>query len=155
MDTRNPSIDVIQDAQHILYGGLRRICENQNARLLAGTTPLTCTRLFPESAVTRGVAIDGLLAGNVGRDVSRWIATGTAQRDPVAACATFDGVAVVAAFNHDPNVAHVSSMTSEFEDGEGVEPGPKFDVFTYVDRMLAIDLGRDLGSAGLTERIPR
>jgi hypothetical protein len=62
---------------------------------------------------------------------------------------------VVAAFSDDLNVARVASTMSELEDADCVEPGAKFEAFTYVDRMLAVDLGRVLGSAGLTERIPR
>lgn len=54
--------------------------------------------------------------------------------------------AVVAAFNDDLNVARVASMMNELEDAECGEPGAKFEAFSYVDRMLAVDLRRDLAS---------
>lgn len=60
---------------------------------------------------------------------------------------------VVAALNHDLNVARVTSMMSELEGAECVEPGAKFEAFTYVDRILAIDLARGLGGTSLEERI--
>lgn len=53
--------------------------------------------------------------------------------------------AVIAAFDDDLDVARVAAMMSELEDAEGVEPGAKFEAFTYVDRVLAVDLGRHLG----------
>jgi hypothetical protein len=42
-------------------------------------------------------------------------------------------------------VARVATLMSELEAADSVEPGAKFEAFTYVDRMLAIDLGRYLG----------
>ena len=53
--------------------------------------------------------------------------------------------AVIAAFNDDLDVARVVSLMGELDDDECVEPGAKFEAFTYVDRVLAIDLGRGLG----------
>lgn len=57
--------------------------------------------------------------------------------------------AVVAAFDHGLDVARVVAMMSELEEADDVEPGAKFEAFTYVDRVLAVDLMRNLG------RIPR
>ena len=53
--------------------------------------------------------------------------------------------AVVSAFDCDLNVARVATLMGELEEADSVEPGAKFEAFTYVDRMLAIDLGRHLG----------
>ncbi|HYB35741.1 MAG TPA: hypothetical protein VEF72_08160 [Mycobacterium sp.] len=53
--------------------------------------------------------------------------------------------AVIAAFDDDLDVARVAAMMSELEDAEDIEPGAKFEAFTYVDRVLAVDLGRHLG----------
>jgi hypothetical protein len=55
--------------------------------------------------------------------------------------------AVIAAFSDDLDVARVASLMGELEEDECVEPGAKFEAFTYVDRVLAIDLGRGLGRA--------
>ncbi len=53
--------------------------------------------------------------------------------------------AVIAAFDDDLNVPRAAELMSELEDAERVEPGAKFEAFNYVDRVLAIDLGRGLG----------
>ena len=53
--------------------------------------------------------------------------------------------AVVSAFDCNLNVARVAALMGELEDADSVEAGAKFEAFTYVDRMLAIDLGRHLG----------
>jgi len=55
--------------------------------------------------------------------------------------------AVIAAVDDDLDVAAVVSLMGELDDDEGVEPGAKFEAFTYVDRLLAVDLGRGLGCA--------
>jgi hypothetical protein len=36
-------------------------------------------------------------------------------------------------------------LLRELEDIEGIEPGAKFEAFNYLDRVLAVDLARDLG----------
>jgi hypothetical protein len=39
----------------------------------------------------------------------------------------------------------VVAMMIELENTEGVEPGAKFEAFAYLDRVLAVDLARNLG----------
>jgi hypothetical protein len=56
--------------------------------------------------------------------------------------------AAIAALDDDLNVARVVAMMSELEDIEGIEPGAKFEAFNYLDRVLAVDLTRDLGRKG-------
>ena len=53
--------------------------------------------------------------------------------------------AVIAALDDDLDVAHVLAMMRELEDADNVEPGAKFEAFIYADRVLAVDLMRDLG----------
>jgi hypothetical protein len=43
------------------------------------------------------------------------------------------------------DVARAIAMMAELEDADHIEPGAKFEAFTYVDRVLAVDLMRDLG----------
>ena len=90
MDTRrSPDIEVIKDAERIVYREKWRICEERAAERLAGTSSLKWTRLFPESQVIQVVAIDGVVVGRIRRNGRRWIATGNLQRGPVADCDTF------------------------------------------------------------------
>jgi hypothetical protein len=56
---------------------------------LADTSSLKWTRLFPESPAIQIVAIDGVVVGRLRHNGSRWIATGTGQRGPVADCDSF------------------------------------------------------------------
>ena len=51
---------------------------------------------------------------------------------------------VISAFDDDLDVARVVAMMGELEDA-GVEPGEKFEAFTYLDRVLAVDLARNMG----------
>jgi len=89
MDTRNtPDIEVVKDAERIVYREKWRICEERAAQRLAQSPSLTWTRLFPDSPVIYVVAVDGVVVGQVRRNSSRWIATGTGQRGPVADCGT-------------------------------------------------------------------
>lgn len=90
MDTRkSPDVEVIKNAERIVYREKWRICEERAAEQLSGTSSLRWTRLFPESAVIRVVAIDGVVVGRVRRNGGRWIATGVGQRGQVADCGTF------------------------------------------------------------------
>lgn len=54
--------------------------------------------------------------------------------------------AVVAAFDDGLNVTRVTELMSELEDAGDVEPGAKFEAFNYVDRVLSVDLVRDVAS---------
>jgi hypothetical protein len=89
MDTRNtPAVEVVKDAERIVYREKWRICEERAAQRLAQSPSLTWTRLFPDSPVIYVVAVDGVVVGQVRRNRSRWIATETGQRWPVADCGT-------------------------------------------------------------------
>jgi hypothetical protein len=90
MDTRkSPYLEVIRDAERIVYREKWRICEERAAEQLADTSSLRWTRLFLESPVIQVVAIDGVVVGRIRHNGGRWIATGTGQRAPVADCDTF------------------------------------------------------------------
>ena len=89
MDTRNPpDIEVVKHAERILYREKWRICEERAAQRLAQSSSLSFTRLFPDSSVIHVVAIDGVVVGQVRGNGSRWIATKTGRRGPVADCDT-------------------------------------------------------------------
>jgi hypothetical protein len=80
MDTRkSPYLEVIRDAERIVYREKWRICEDRAAEQLADTSSLRWTRLFPESPVIQVVAIDGVVVGRVRHNGGRWIATETAS----------------------------------------------------------------------------
>jgi hypothetical protein len=90
MDIRKtPDIEVIKDAERIVYREKWQVCEERAAQLLAHTCSLAWVRLFPESPVIQVVALDGEVIGHIRRNGARWIATGTGQRGPVADCDTF------------------------------------------------------------------
>lgn len=103
MDTRStPDIEVVKDAERTLHREKWRVCEERAAARLAQTSAVRWTRLFPESAVIQVVAVDGVVVGRVRRNGSRWIATGTGQRGPVADCGTFHAAVVALACEADP-----------------------------------------------------
>jgi len=85
----SPQIEVVKDAERIIYLEKWRICEERAANRLADTTSLRWTRLFPESDVIQIVAIDGDVVGHIRRHGLRWFAMGTGRRGPVADCETF------------------------------------------------------------------
>jgi hypothetical protein len=90
MDTRkSPYLEAIRDAERIVCREKWRICEERAAEQLADTSSLKWTRLFPESPAIQIVAIDGVVVGRLRHNGSRWIATGTGQRGPVADCDSF------------------------------------------------------------------
>ena len=98
MDIRNsPDVEVIREAERIVHREKWRVSEERAARRLAQTASLQWTRLFPESPVIMVVAVDGVVVGQVRRNGSRWIATGTGQRDPVADCDTFQAAVLALA----------------------------------------------------------
>jgi hypothetical protein len=51
----------------------------------------------------------------------------------------------IAALDRDLDVAAVVTMMEALEDDESIEPGAKFEMFAYLDRVLAVDLARNLG----------
>jgi hypothetical protein len=53
--------------------------------------------------------------------------------------------AAIEALDDDLNVARVVAMMTQLEDDDDIEPGAKFEAFSYLDRILAVDLARDLG----------
>lgn len=80
MDARkSPDVEVIKDAERIVYREKWRIYEQRAAERLADTWSLKWVRLFPDSAVI----------GHIRHNGCRWIATGAGQRGPVADCGTF------------------------------------------------------------------
>jgi hypothetical protein len=83
------AVEAVCEAQRILYREKWRICEHNAARALAGSSGLRWTRLFPESAIIRIVALDGVVIGRVRYDGRRWIAIGDRSRGPVADCGGF------------------------------------------------------------------
>jgi hypothetical protein len=90
MEIRNsPDVEVIKNAERIVYPEKWRICEERAAEQLARTSSLTWTRLFPESPVIRIVSLDGVVIGRVRRNGGRWTATGAGQRGRGADCGTF------------------------------------------------------------------
>jgi hypothetical protein len=86
---KQPDIEVIRDAQLIIFREKWRICEERAAARLSDTSSLKWTRLFPDSTAIQVVAVDGLVIGQIRRNGRRWIATGVGQRGPVADCGTF------------------------------------------------------------------
>ncbi|MDA3661698.1 hypothetical protein PFJ02_06370 [Mycobacterium xenopi] len=52
--------------------------------------------------------------------------------------------AVVSALD-DLDVARVIELMDELENADHIEPGAKFEAFSYADRVLGVDLMRDLG----------
>ncbi|HTQ18883.1 hypothetical protein [Mycobacterium sp.] len=103
MDTRNsPDIEVIKDAERILYREKWRVCEECAARRLAETSSLQWTRLFPHSSVIQVVAVDGVVVGRVRRSGRRWIANGTGQHRRLADCGTFQAAVVALASKAEP-----------------------------------------------------
>jgi hypothetical protein len=75
-----PDIDVIKDAERIVYRAKWRIYEERAAERLADTSGLRWTRLFPESPLILVVAIDGMVIGRVWHNGRRWIATKQGSR---------------------------------------------------------------------------
>jgi hypothetical protein len=55
--------------------------------------------------------------------------------------------AVIAALDDDLDVARLVAMMHELDRTGIVEPGAKFEAFAYLDRVLAVDLMRNLGRA--------
>lgn len=53
--------------------------------------------------------------------------------------------AALAALDDDLDVAGVVAMMAELEGDEAISPGAKFEAFAFFDRVLAVDLARDLG----------
>jgi hypothetical protein len=87
MDTRNPpDIEVVKDAERILYREKWRICEELAAQRLSQTSSFASTRLFPESPVIHVVAVDGVVVGQARRNGSRWIAIRTGRPRTVSDC---------------------------------------------------------------------
>ncbi|ASX02906.1 hypothetical protein MINTM006_52380 [Mycobacterium intracellulare] len=84
-----PDVEVVRDAERVLYREKWRVYEERAARRLAQTSSRAWTRLFPESSVIRVVAIDGVVVGRIRRHGNRWAATGVGRRRAVADCGTF------------------------------------------------------------------
>lgn len=53
--------------------------------------------------------------------------------------------AAVTALDDDLDMSRLVAMMHELDKAEVVEPGAKFEAFAYVDRVLAVDLMRNLG----------
>lgn len=95
MEIRDPQIlEVIRDAERIVYREKWRVCEERAADVLAATTALCWTRLFPESPLIQVVAVDGEVIGRVRRSGGHWVATGTDGRGPLAGCDSFRAAVV-------------------------------------------------------------
>jgi hypothetical protein len=52
---------------------------------------------------------------------------------------------MIAALDNDLDLAAAAERMNRLEDSATVEPGAKFEAFAFLDRILAVDLARDLG----------
>lgn len=85
---KSPDLEVIKNAERVIYREKWRIC-GRAAQQSADTQSLSWTRLSPQSAVIRVVAMNGGVVGRIRRDGGRWIATGPGQRGSGRRCGTF------------------------------------------------------------------
>jgi hypothetical protein len=99
---KSPNIDVINDAERIVYRAKWRICEERAAEQSADTSGLRWTRLFPESPAIQVVAVDGMVIGCVWHNGRQWIATESGQQGPVAECDTFCAALLALACEAEP-----------------------------------------------------
>ena len=66
-------------------------------------------------------------------------------RDVAARCA--------AALEDNLDTPRLISVLCGLEDDHSVRPGAKFETFLHVDRYLAVDLARDLGTAAAADPV--
>jgi len=90
-------LDVVKEAERILYRAKWAICEELAAEKLSRTFSLRWTPLFPQSPVIQVVAVDGVVVGRIRHQGQRWLASGPAGRGPVADCDTFSAALVALA----------------------------------------------------------
>lgn len=62
--------------------------------------------------------------------------------------------AAVTALDDDLDMSRLVAMMHELDKAEVVEPGAKFEAFAYVNRVLAVDLMRNLGRWSITPNTP-
>lgn len=72
MDASNtPDVDVVKDAERILYREKLRVCEERAAQRLPHTSSVRWTHLFRHSPVIQVVVVDGVVVGRIRRSGRR------------------------------------------------------------------------------------
>jgi hypothetical protein len=118
-----------------------------------GADPLAVRFALLDSRYDRSLPLTDVILDRSQATVDRWrrrIAGWAEQppaplpREPVARCS--------AAFDDNLDVSGVIRTLTELEEDETVRPGARFETFLHIDRVLALDLSRRLGAAGLADR---
>jgi cysteinyl-tRNA synthetase len=96
---------------------------------------------------------DGLAGAD--RRLSRWRARVADWAEAPSAAMSSDYVArLSAAFDDDLDTPTVLAVLSDLEKDQAVPAGAKFETFAWVDRILALDLARDVGRRKVAPDLP-
>jgi cysteinyl-tRNA synthetase len=137
--------------EHLLFEGRKMAKSTGNVVLLAdiverGMDPLALRLVFLENRYRSQMdltweslqAADDLLT-RWRRRVARWAESPSAPPDAEATAEA------VAALEDDLDTPRALQVLRRLERDEAVAPGAKFETFNYIDRVLALDLGREIG----------
>jgi cysteinyl-tRNA synthetase len=139
--------------EHLLFEGRKMAKSTGNVVLLAdltgrGLDPLALRLAFLEQRYRQQMNLTWACLAGADRTVRRWRdRVAEWARSPSKAMSTQYVREFTAAFDDDLDTpAAVRVLRALEKDGE-IPPGSKFETFAYADRLLGLDLARDIGRA--------
>lgn len=143
-------------AEHLLFEGRKMSKSAGNVVLVAdvvagGMDPLALRLAFLEHRYRQQMNLtwDSIKAANA--TLTRWRSkVADWAREPSAAMPETTVAELAAALNEDLDTPRVLLTLRKLEKDETVTAGARFETFAYIDRVLALDLVRDVGKPQVT-----
>jgi cysteinyl-tRNA synthetase len=137
--------------EHLLFEGRKMAKSTGNVVLLAdlagrGLDPLALRLAFLEQRYRQQMNLTWATLGAADKTLRRWreqVATWACE--PSAPMSRRHAGAVVTAFDSDLDTPAAMRELRALEKDTGVVPGAKFETFAHLDRLLGLDVARDVG----------
>jgi cysteinyl-tRNA synthetase len=146
--------------EHLLFEGRKMAKSTGNVLLLAGLTelgldPLALRLAFLEQRYRQQMNLTWDALDGADRTVRRWRqrVAEWARSPSKAMCAQYVQQ-FTAAFDDDLDTPAAIRALRALEKDSGIPPGSKFETFAHADRLLGLDLARDIGRPAAAPALP-
>ncbi len=147
-------------AEHLLFDGRKMAKSTGNVLLLQdvidrGIDPLALRLCFLEHNYRQQMNLTWNAIESAATTLKRWrLKIAQWAEEPSAPIDETTKNAVVAAFDDDLDTPKAIQILRRLEKDESVSTGSVFETFVYLDRLLGLDLARDVGKPVVAQQLP-
>jgi cysteinyl-tRNA synthetase len=144
--------------EHLLFEGRKMSKSAGNVVLVSdvvgrGLDPLALRLAFLQHRYRQQMNLTWEVLTASDSTLSRWrLHMAEWAEQPSAAMPTEAVGAIVAALQEDLDTPRAITMLRDLDRDDSVAPGARFEAFAYLDRVLGLDLARDVGRAPVAPR---